>query len=112
MDTQDIGNSIARTVNEIVKGVVEHLTDEVKSGNIIDACGLDETACEMVDSHDWVIYTYKASLIATEVDWSEARDALGVDTVTPELLSFFHLIEEVRGSEGYQDLFEKLEEAE
>lgn len=109
MNTQEIGTNIARTVNEIVYGIIDDLRDEVEDGNIVDVCGMEGAAWEMVDNHEWVIYTYKAKLIATEADWDECRAEHGAEAITPELLAFFHLIEEIRGSVGYQELYEKLE---
>ena len=109
METQEIGRSIARIVNEIVYGIIDDLRDEVEDGNIVDVSGMDEAAWEMVDNHEWVIYTYKAKLIATEADWEDCKAEYGAEAITPELLAFFHLIEEIRGSAGYQELYEKLE---
>jgi len=109
MNTQEIGTNIARKVNEIVYGIIDDLRDEVENGNIVDVSGMDEAAWEAVDNHEWVIYTYKAKLISTEADWDECKAEHGAEAVTPEMLAFFHLIEEIRGSVGYQELYEKLE---
>ena len=109
MNTQEIGTNIARKVNEIVYGIIDDLRDEIEDGNIVDVSGMDEAAWEMVDNHEWVIYTYRAKLIATEADWEECKAEHGAEAITPEMLAFFHLIEEIRGSVGYQELYEKLE---
>jgi hypothetical protein len=109
MNTQEIGTNIARKVNEIVYGIIDDLRDEVEAGNIVDVEGMDSFAWTVVDNHEWVIYTHKAKLIATEADWEDCRAEHGAEAITPEMLAFFHLIEEIRGSVGYQELYEKLE---
>ena len=48
METQEIGRSISRIVNEIVYGIIDDLRDEVEDGNIVDVSGMDEAAWEMV----------------------------------------------------------------
>lgn len=108
-DTQAIGNDIARTVRKIVEDLTSELERAVKDKEILDFEDLDQRLWEMIDSHEWVIYTYKAKLIATEADWDEFKAEHGQEAITPEMLAFFHLTEEIRGSDEYQELWNKLD---
>jgi len=108
-DASFIHSEISRTVNDIVDGLTSELKRAVDEKEILDTEDLDQQLWETVDSHEWVIYTFKAGLIAAVADWEEYIGEYGHAAPNPEALAFFHLLQETRGSDEYQELWEKLE---
>ena len=108
-DANFISSEIHRTVRDIVDGLTSELKRAVDEKELVDTEDLNERLWEMVDSHEWVIYTFKAGLIAAVADWGEFIEEHGHSAISPEMLAFFHLIEEARSSDEYQELWEKLE---
>lgn len=107
-DANFIRNEICRTVCDIVDGLTSELERAVEDKEILDTEDLDQYLWEMIDSHEWVIYTFKAGLIAAVADWGEFIEEHGHSAISPEMLAFFHLIEETRNSVEYQELWEKV----
>lgn len=96
-------------------GIAEHLLDAAKHGKLEDQSDLDEWLWETVDGHECVIYTYKAKLLCVEADWGSIIETYGLSAapITPEILAFYTLMEEVQGHPDYQqavDIIENQEE--
>lgn len=108
-DASFIRSEISRTVNDIVDGLTSEMKRAVDDKEILDVSELDEYLWQEVDSCEWVIYTFKARLIAAVADWEEFKAEHGQEATSPEALAFFHLMEEARSSVEYQELWEKLE---
>ncbi len=108
-DAYFISSEIHRTVRDIVAGLTSELKRAIDDKEILDAEDLNDQLWEMVDSHEWVIYTFKAGLIAAVADWEKFKAEHGHSAISPEMLAFFHLLEEACGSDEYQELWKKLE---
>lgn len=108
-DASFIHSEISRTVNDIVDGLTSELKRAVDEKEILSTEEMDEYLWQEVDSCEWVIYTFKAGLIAAVADWGEFIEEHGHSAISPEMLAFFHLMGEARSSVEYQELWEKLE---
>lgn len=95
-------------------GIAEDLLDAAKRGAFEDQSDLDAWLWETVDGHECVIYTYKAKLLCVEADWGSIIETYGLSAapITPEILAFYTLMEEVEGHPDYEEALDIIENRE
>lgn len=92
-------------------GIAEDLLHEAKLGHFESDTELYERMWETVDSHECVIYTYKAKLLCVVADWESIIETYGLSasSIKPEVLAFYTLMEEVQSHPDYDEAVEVIE---
>jgi len=79
-------DEIKRLAEEAIAECATHVTD------------LDDYLWETVDSHEWVIITFKARMVplVCECDADEAAADFGIETTKPESIAFAAMLTDLR----------------